>query len=330
VNQQPLTQQLYGALADGHWHSGQHLAAALGVTRAAIWKAIRQLRDAGLGIEAAVRTGYRLRSASVPLQGAAILEALPASIRQRVRKGRVLWRVPSTNSELLAINDLPAGRSDFLLAECQTAGRGRRARPWLAPPGGAICLSLSWSFPSLPPDIGALSLAVGVAAAKVLNGLGPLGVQLKWPNDLQIADRKLGGILIELRAEAAGPAYAVIGIGLNVALGSLLGAVRTTGTEPIDLVTAGIERCDRNQLAADLITGLVETLRRFEQQGFAELLPAWSDADALRGREVTVSHGDARIHGMADGVEPDGSLRVHTESGLQRFHSGEVSVRVRP
>lgn len=330
MNAMPLAQLLYAALADGQCHSGQHLAVALGVTRTAVWKVVKQLRGAGLEITAGTRTGYRLQPESVPLQQQAIIAALPASVRGLIRNGQVLWSVASTNSELLAVGDLPHGRCDFLLAECQTAGRGRRARSWLAPPGGAICLSLSWSFASLPAEIGALSLAVGVAAASVLNRRRGLDVRLKWPNDLQVAGRKLGGILIELRAEAAGPAYVVIGIGINVALGHLLESVRSTGTEPADLASAGIGHCDRNLLAAELIAELVETLRRFEQTGFETFSPAWFDVDALRGRHIAISHAGAQVEGTADGVDRDGSLRVRTATGLRRFHSGEVSVRICP
>lgn len=325
----PLTQQLYVRLADGLCHSGQQLAASLGVTRTAVWKAVGQLREAGLQIEASTTTGYQLRPASVPLDGEAILEALPESMRVVVRNGQVLWSVPSTNTALLEVQDLPAGRCDFLLAECQTAGRGRRARTWLAPPGGALCLSLSWGFASLPADIAALSLAIGIATAKVLNKSGPGAVQLKWPNDLQVADRKLGGILIELRAEAAGPAYAVIGIGLNVQLGSLSSEVRAMGTEPADLASCGLERCDRNILAAALIAELIGTLQEFERHGFGPFLQAWREVDALQGREVTVSQAGGQVSGTADGVEADGALRLRTASGLQSFHSGEVSVRIR-
>src|SRR6185436_7737129 len=116
----------------------------------------------------------------------------------------------------------PPGSVDVQLAEFQTAGRGRRGRSWFAPPGGSVCLSLSWSFPEMPRDAGALGLAIGVCVLRALESLGVPNAQLKWPNDVLVADRKLGGILIELRAESAGPAHAVVGIGLNVAIGAAL------------------------------------------------------------------------------------------------------------
>ncbi len=112
----------------------------------------------------------------------------------------------------------------MVLARCcsrniKPAGRGRRGRAWLAPPGGSICLSLSWTFREVPADLSALGLVVGVCKLRALRELGIAAAKLKWPNDILVDDRKLGGILIELRAESDGPVYVVIGIGLNVAPG---------------------------------------------------------------------------------------------------------------
>ena len=180
----------------------------------------------------------------MPLDAARIRERWRPPLRERLRRAEVAWSLASTNSALLAGRSRRAGRAagefDFLAAEHQTAGRGRRARQWLAPPGGALCLSLGWSFAALPSGAAALSLAVGVCARRALASIGHVPMQLKWPNDLLVEDRKLGGILIELRAESAGPAYVVIGIGINCALGTALTRrVRDSGTEPIDLASLG-------------------------------------------------------------------------------------------
>ena len=129
-----------------------------------------------------------------------------------------------------------AGTSEVLLAEFQSAGRGRRGRAWLAPPGAGICLSLSWTFPEAPPELGALGLVIGVCVLRALTALGVKDLALKWPNDLLLDGRKLGGVLIELRGESAGPACVVIGIGLNVALGAaLLRKIAATGVAATDL-----------------------------------------------------------------------------------------------
>jgi len=329
----PLTQRVFVALADGKLHSGQQLALQLGVTRSAVWKAVGALQDLGLMVNAATRRGYCLRRPLLPLDAALIAARLPAAVSQRVRRGAVCWTLSSTNTTLLANVDLPVGRYDYLLAEFQTAGRGRRARSWMAPPGGAICLSLSRQFAALPPDFGALSLAVGIAVRRALQNLQPLAVQLKWPNDLVVGGRKLGGILIEMRAEAGGPAYVVIGVGINVALGDAVDErVRTTGTRPTDLQSLGWRDIDRNRVAAAVIGSLVECIEIFERQGFAPFAAQWRDADVLAGQSITVTGAGAgaAVSGVALGIAADGALRVDTAGGERRFVSGEVSVRQQP
>jgi BirA family transcriptional regulator, biotin operon repressor / biotin---[acetyl-CoA-carboxylase] ligase len=237
--------------------------------------------------------------------------------------------VESTNTVLLQRENPPTGSSEVYLAEYQTAGRGRRGRAWLAPPGGAICLSLSWTFREVPGDLGALGLVIGVCARRALREVGIENARLKWPNDLLIDDRKLGGILIELRAESAGPACVVIGIGLNVALGSsLLQKITETGVTATDLITAGLEQPSRNAVAAALVTSCLRGLLDFESEGLKTFIEEWRDADALRGRPVDVTGGEGVAHGLARGIDLHGALLVETPQGLKRFISGDVSVRV--
>ena len=327
---QSLAQRVFLSLADGEFHSGAALAAQHGLTRSAVWKAVRVLRELGLAVQAVTNRGYRLPAPVVPLDAARIRAGLPASLLARLRHGEVAWTLGSTNSELLGRAPPPPGQFDFLLAEYQSAGRGRHARSWIAPPGGAICLSLSWSFAALPGDAGALSLAMGVAALRALATLGRLPVGLKWPNDLLADGRKLGGMLLELRSEGGGPAHVVYGIGLNVALGAELSArVAASGLEPTDLAVLGVPGCDRNRLAAELIAAAVDAFVVFEREGFRAFFADWQSADLLRGQTVTVSGVGTEVAGRAAGVDSDGALLVETAGGLQRFISGEVSVRAR-
>jgi BirA family biotin operon repressor/biotin-[acetyl-CoA-carboxylase] ligase len=299
------------------------------VSRSAIWKAVAALKQLGMLVRAVPNRGYCLPRASVPLDAQAIAASLPPAVAARLRRGQTLWSTDSTNAQLLARTGLQPGEFDFLAAEYQTSGRGRRTRSWFAPPGGSLCLSVAWSFPALPSDAGALSLAIGVCALRALAANDVRAATLKWPNDLVTADGKLGGILIELRAESAGPAYVVIGIGLNVVLGEpLLERVRASGTQPIDLAALGIEHCDRNRLAATLIAESVAGLERFELDGFAPFAAEWRRADALAGKAIVVSGGDGgRIAGHARGIDRSGALCVQTREGLQRFVCGDVSVR---
>jgi BirA family transcriptional regulator, biotin operon repressor / biotin---[acetyl-CoA-carboxylase] ligase len=326
----PLPAQVHAQLSSGGFHSGADLARRLGVSRSAIWKAVVSLRGLGLVVNAVRNRGYRLPAPCEPLDPRQIRAGLHGAVRERVRHAEVAWSLASTNALLLARTDLAPGAADVLLAEYQSAGRGRRGRAWLAPLGGAICLSLSWSFPAVPRDLAALGLAVGVCARRALGRRAREPIVLKWPNDLTIGDRKLGGILIELRAESEGPAYVVIGLGVNVALGpQVRKAVEATGTQPTDLETAGADPLARNALVADLVSEIVEGLVRFEREGLRPFIEEWKAADALRGRPVSVHSGEATTRGIARGIDSTGALLLETPQGLKRFLSGEVSVRPR-
>jgi BirA family biotin operon repressor/biotin-[acetyl-CoA-carboxylase] ligase len=332
----PLPQRLFEQLAGSgagaaprSFQSGEQLAQTLGVSRSAVWKAAAQLRTLGLAIDALPRQGYRLRRAAGVLDAAAIRARLTAGTAARLRGGESVWSTGSTNADLLARSAPTPGEFDFRVAECQSAGRGRRGRRWLAPPGGGLCLSWSWGFDALPPQSGALSLAVGVTALRALRSLGIAGVGLKWPNDLVTAGGKLAGILIELKSEAGGPLHVVVGIGLNVALGeTVIRDVAATGNRAIDLASLGAVP-DRNALIAALLESGVQGLAAFAHAGFAGFADEYREADTLAGRAVTVSGGAtaAALAGIARGVDADGALLVQTATGVERILSGDVSVR---
>ena len=322
----PLAAQVFARLSDGRFHSGEALAEALHVSRGAVWKAVRALRDAGTPVHAVPNRGYRLPAAGEPICAARILERLPQAARAAVRDLQTLWQTDSTNSVLLARANPPFGHSEVVLAEFQTAGRGRRGRTWLAPPGGAICLSLSWTFREVPPDLGALGLAVGVCVLRALRGSG-LEAELKWPNDLLVKGRKLGGILIELRAESAGPACVVIGLGLNASLGEpLLRQIASLGLPATDLASVGVAD-SRNVIAAAIVTHVLQGLRAFEREALRPFIEAWRAADALRGVQVNVQTPSGAVQGVARGIDLHGALLIETTHGVQRFISGDVTVR---
>jgi BirA family biotin operon repressor/biotin-[acetyl-CoA-carboxylase] ligase len=324
----PLVARVFAKLSDGEFHSGEELARTLGVTRSAVWKAANALRDLGTPMEAIRNRGYRLVSAGEPLAAGRIRDGLSRTVRDRVQRLDVAWSLGSTNTELVSRPNPPPGQSEVLLAEFQTAGRGRRGRSWFAPPGGSVCLSLSWTFADMPRDAGALGLAVGVCVLRALEPFGVPDVRLKWPNDVLIADRKLGGILIELRAESDGPACAVVGIGLNVALGAeLLAKIAGLGLPATDLTSVVRAPVSRNALTANLVEACLRGLIEFEQEGLRPFIEEWRHADALRGRPVTVQAGEESARGLARSIDLSGALLVETPHGLRKFFSGEVTVR---
>jgi BirA family biotin operon repressor/biotin-[acetyl-CoA-carboxylase] ligase len=316
-------------LADGQLHSGEWLAEQLGVSRAAVWKAVERLRVAGIGINAAARRGYSLVQPAELLDARRIRAVLAAGQRPAVRNFELLFEVDSTNTRLLAAPPPPFGRADVCLSELQNAGRGRRGRRWIAPFGSSLALSVGWAFPDTTRDLPALGLGVGVAVARALNRAGAAGIGLKWPNDIWFEDRKVGGILIELRAESGGPSHVVIGVGLNVHLSAAVRReIEATGVRVAAVADASATPVSRNFIAGAILAELLSMLAEFERDGFTASRPAWSSLDALRGRRVRVLLGDKTVAGTARGADVDGALLLEVEGRMQKFVSGEVSLRL--
>jgi BirA family biotin operon repressor/biotin-[acetyl-CoA-carboxylase] ligase len=227
----------------------------------------------------------------------------------------ILPQVDSSNSELMRRARNGQAQPVLLVAEQQTAGRGRLGRGWESGAGDSLTFSLG--LPLAPADWSGLSLAVGVSVAESLHP----DIRLKWPNDLWLADRKLGGILIETASfgDAGGRRYAVVGIGLNIAPRPAQGL----STPPAALREL-LPQVDAAEALQRLAQPLARDLLRFEQAGFAPFHPRFDARDALRGRAVTLSDGRA---GVAQGLGADGSLLVHTAAGPLAVSSSEVSVR---
>jgi BirA family biotin operon repressor/biotin-[acetyl-CoA-carboxylase] ligase len=326
---QPLPQKVFQRLSDRDFQSGEALAADLSVTRAAVWKAVEQLRELGVTLDASTHKGYRLGAGVSALSAERIRSLLPPEVHARIEALLVEWTLESTNTKLLDALPPAAGGASVVLAEHQTGGRGRRGRGWVAPPGGAICFSMSWQYAELPADLSALSLVTGLCVVNALNDLGVTGVNLKWPNDLVTARGKLGGILIEMRAEAGGPVHVVIGIGLNVLLDDAArAAVKASGNVADDIRAHQSPVPDRNTIVAGMIQRLVPALAGFPHQGLKPHLAHWNACDALFDREVNVENAGETTRGIARGVDAHGALLVETPEGVRRFISGEVSVRV--
>ena len=295
-------------------------------------------------------------------------ETIALLLPDAVRHGfdlRVVESTASTNSDLLAAaSTLPSG--SVLATEHQTAGRGRRGRTWVAPPGGSLAFSILWKFDAPPAALAGLSLAVGVAVTRAADACGAAGLKLKWPNDLiawrpaedaeggrtaadetsgrktnsadtQGAWAKAGGILVELASVANSAAYgaanghagchAVIGIGLNVALGD---AIRGIDQAATDFATLGM-RASRNRLLAACLEELLPMLRSFGSTGFALFAGEWNRRHAWQDQALVLSgEAAAPLSGIARGVDASGALLFETNTGLQRIISGELSLRPAP
>jgi BirA family biotin operon repressor/biotin-[acetyl-CoA-carboxylase] ligase len=320
----PLASSVLTQLSDGDFHSGERLARALDVSRAAIWHAVRQLESAGLEIYKVRGRGYRLAQPLTLLDRAAVGRHLGAHAGRFALDLRET--ADSTNTVLLQLAATGAASATVVAAEWQSGGRGRLGRPWHAGLGEALTFSLLWRCPRGAAALSGLSLAVGVALARALASAGAPDVVLKWPNDVLWRGRKLCGILIELAGDALGPTAAAIGIGINVRLSA---ATRARISQPAaDLEEACGEAPDRNRLLAGVLVELDRALEAFSRDGFAPVRAEWQRRHAHQDRRVTLAlPGGGSLTGRALGVAEDGALLLETRAGTQRYHSGEITLR---
>jgi len=318
--------QLLRVLADAEFHSGETLAGQFSVTRAAIWKRVQNLNQIpGIGIQSVRGKGYRLPAALDLLDVDAILVRIGSGLRPRLPELQLLPVIYSTNEYLLNQCNPLLHSGHACVAEHQSAGRGRRGRQWVSVFGKNVCLSLAWRFDLSMADLAGLSIAAGVAVARVLTVHGLQGHGLKWPNDIHVQGKKLAGILVEANGEMEGPCLAVLGIGLNIRLpASAAGDIDQPWT---DLAAHLAPLPDRNKLVGDLLEALLNTCIQYQQQGLAPFLTAWKEYDIYMGKQVELLMGNNTFAGTYAGLNDRGGLIVDGPSGRQAWYSGEVSLR---
>lgn len=314
-------------LADGEFHSGQALAAELGISRAAVWKAMRKAAEAlDLKVQSVRGRGYRLEAPLELLDAGRILAEMDRDIQRRIVRMEIHDDIDSTNRHLMQEGHAGAPSGTLCLAERQRAGRGRRGRTWVSPFGANLYLSLLWRYACGPAELGGLSLAAGTAVAGVLEREGVAGVGLKWPNDVLWRRHKLAGLLLEIAAEVHGPSLVVVGLGLNTRISRSQAAAID---QPwVDLATiVGPASIGRNRLAAHMAAGLLVALERYAYEGFGPFIPEWDRYDLYRGERVDVHLADQVTTGTHLGITEEGALRVEVDGTVRTFHAGEVSLR---
>jgi len=332
VSSQPAgLREILLALAPGRVVSAARLARVSGLSRTMVAARVEALRAAGLPVQSPRAGWYCLLWALQMLDAERIRAALPAAAAARLGSLEVCFELDSTSTELqrrgTAAPDLA-----FVLAESQSAGRGRRGRGWLSPPGLNIQASCRKRFAGGVGELAGLSLVVGLSVLRALEALGIGGVGLKWPNDLQArsgpdAGGKLAGILVELTGGRQGPSTAIVGVGLNL---RLTAAMRERVAQPLaDLAgLCGGMPPDRNWVAAGLVAALIDGLRQFEAAGFAAFHADYARHDLLAGQALRLSGGLGPFDGVGAGVDARGALRVRLADGSTRtLDSAEISVR---
>ncbi|MGD8237411.1 MAG: biotin--[acetyl-CoA-carboxylase] ligase [Armatimonadota bacterium] len=310
--------------ADDHV-SGGRLASDLGVSRSAVWKHIQRLRREGHAIAARPRRGYRLLGPRDVLTPEAIALHLRTSVIGRHIEHREITGSTMDDARQLALEGAEEGT--VVVAELQTGGRGRRGREWLSPRSCGITASTILR-PPIPPSMAqhiSLLAALGVAAG-VREATGALAA-VKWPNDVVLDGRKLGGVLIELMAEADRIGAAIVGIGLNVNgracdLAPRLAESATTLEDHLG------HPADRVKVLCGVLNAIDGLYGDFCANGPEGLLARWRAADVCLGQWVTGVAGGAEIEGRAVGIRQDGALEIAPPHGLPKFLlAGDVSVR---
>ena len=243
----------------------------------------------------------------------------------------VVQSTGSTNADLRAkLAQLSGPR--LLVAENQTAGRGRAGRSWQAESGSSLCFSLAWQFQGALSSLAGLSLAVGVSLAQTMIQQG-FPVQLKWPNDLLKDGLKLGGVLIEsvpVRSQQ-NAVWAIIGIGLNTRLSENLCASVGHDIAALSMQT-NAQPIDRNKLCAQLVDGLIQALQEFQQHGLKNFISPWQQHHAYANQVVSITEQGRLLHeGLASGIDADGRLLLQSLTTPTQFTAiavGDVSLRL--
>lgn len=321
--EQTQEEMILSFLAEGgdEYTSGAALSDKLGLSRTAVWKHVEQLRKLGYVIEAIPSRGYRLTEVPDRLTS---LELDPLlSTRELGVTLHSFDRVESTNVTAFKLASDGAAHGEIVIAEEQTAGKGRRGRSWSSPPGKNLYFSVVLK-PELPPSRASeLTLVAAVALAETLCDAG-VEATIKWPNDVQVGGKKIAGILTELSADTEKVHFVIVGIGvnLNCDASDLAPELREIATS---LKLARGQRVLRALFTAALFTRFEAWLERHAAEGFGPVREAWRELSSTLGQEVLVKSEARELRGVAEDIDEAGALLIRKSDGtLERVLAGDV------
>jgi len=298
--------------------SGEEISQRLKISRQALWKHIQELKELGYDIVAVPHLGYRLESSPDRL--------FPSEISRHLNTksiGKKIYYFDSVASTMdiaveLGLKGSPEGT--LILAEAQSKGRGRLGRVWFSPKHKGIYLSVILKPKILPNQASILTLLAAVGICEAIKEIAGLDVQIKWPNDILIHNKKMGGILTELNAEMDEVRFVVIGIGLNVnndAKSLIAGAT--------SLKEQGKENINRIELLQELLLKIEENYALFQKKGSQPIIEKWRDYNITLGRRVAVFAHKEHIEGEAVDIDIDGGLLIRRDSGVtEKVMSGDI------
>jgi BirA family transcriptional regulator, biotin operon repressor / biotin---[acetyl-CoA-carboxylase] ligase len=316
-------ERLLSLLLTGEFVSGEQIAAALGVSRAAVGKRVAELRRRGFDIAAAPRRGYRLDGTPDALTADVVLPRLTTAWLGRAWRHHAI--IGSTNDDAAAWARATPGAPTgaVVVADAQEKGRGRLGRRWHSPPGESLYLSVVLRPPLPPHRVPPLTLAAGVAVAETLVAFD-VTPSLKWPNDVQLDGKKVAGILTEMSADIDRVHHLVVGIGVNLNARAFPDELAAIATSVAIVRGASVSR---SELVATLCARLENWFNQFVADGAAPVVAAWKQHARFFGRRVQVTSGRDRLEGVAEDLEDDGALRLRLDDGrAARIVAGEVTI----
>jgi len=304
--------------------SGEELCKIADISRAAIWKHVEKLRDEGYDIEASPHLGYRL----INIPDRLIPSEIMWKLKTKVLGKEVISykKVDSTNDVAYGLAEKGVKEGVVIIADEQARGKGRHGRSWVSPPKSGIYMSFILRPEIAPNEIPKITLLAAVAVTKAVRSVSGLAAMIKWPNDILVNDRKVCGILTEMKAEQDRVDFVIVGIGINVntPARSLPKGASSLKEEARGYKTKGHE-ISRIELAKNVLEALDAEYLGLKDKGFKRIIDEWKHLSAMLGSRIRVILPNRTFEGLTHNIDPDGSLVVRLDSGiLEKVSSGDV------